>query len=75
MITTSRPTNHLCPRTHDEKRSASRGIITGPTAGNESRIPKLKVCISSCANLSLIVLGSIGILSILNKERGGGVNS
>jgi hypothetical protein len=73
MITTSRPTNHLCPRTHDEKRSkASRGIITGPTAGNESHIPKLKVCISSCANLSLIVLGYIGILSILIRKGGVG---
>ncbi len=75
MITTSRPTNHLCPRTPDEKRSASRGIITGPIAGYESQIPKLKVCISYGANLSLNVLGYIGILSILIKERGGGVNS
>ncbi len=73
MITTSRPTNHLCPRTHDEKRSkASRGVIMGPIAGYESQIPKLKVCISYGANLSLNVLGSIGILSILIRKGGVG---
>ncbi len=73
MITTSRPTIHLCPRTLDElPDNASRGMFTGPIAGSESQSVKFKVCISCCANLILSILGYTGILSIFIRKGGVG---
>jgi hypothetical protein len=73
MITTCRPTNHLCPRIPGEKRSyASRGKLTGPFAESESRYVKFEVCMSCYANLSLNILGYIGLFSILLTKGGVG---